>query len=64
MAGTDESTAISHVIQRLTASFDEIPAEQVSAAVDDALARFEQSPIREFVPLFVERRVRDQLAHS
>ncbi len=50
------------VEERLSTMYSNISPEQISAAIQNALARFEQSAIRDFVPLFVERRAREQLA--
>ena len=62
MRAIDEATIIDQIIERLVADHTEIPADDVARAVQGALARFQQSPIREFVPLFVERRARIALA--
>jgi hypothetical protein len=59
---TREAAAIGEVVRRLTAAYSDVPADKVAAAVQNALARFEFSRIREFVPLFVERRARAELA--
>ena len=59
---TREAAAIGEVVRRLTAAYSDVPADKVAAAVQNALARFELSRIREFVPLFVERRARAELA--
>jgi hypothetical protein len=44
--------------------YAELPADHVSAAVYGAHARFEGCRIREFVPLLVERRARQELARG
>ncbi|KAF0846929.1 three-helix bundle dimerization domain-containing protein [Nocardia caishijiensis] len=43
---------------------DNVPVEQVTSAVGAAHTRFEGKPIREFVPILVERIVRTELADS
>ena len=58
----DETHQINEVIGRLAASFTAVPASAIAATVDHELARFDGSRIREFVPLFVERRARVELA--
>jgi hypothetical protein len=58
---TAEQTLVSDVERRLTSTYTQLSPGQVSAAVHDAHARFERSPIRDFVPLLVERRARDEL---
>jgi CRISPR/Cas system-associated exonuclease Cas4 (RecB family) len=56
-----ERELIDDVQNRLADRFAQLPAERVSAAVDQAQARFAQSTIRDFVPLLVERRVAAEL---
>src|SRR5690242_4663907 len=56
-----ERELIDDVEQRLADRFAELPAGRVSAAVDQAQARFAGSTIRDFVPLLVERRVAAEL---
>lgn len=62
MRDTWEAAAIGEVVRRLTTTYCDIPADKVAAAVQNALARFDRSHIREFVPLFVERRARAELS--
>ena len=64
MADSSERAAIAQLKDRLTSTYTEIPPERVSTAVQVAHARFEQSRIRDFVPLLVERRVRAELADA
>lgn len=54
--GTKEEQLIAAVERRLTDRFVHLPSDQVASAIKQARARFDQSPIREFVPLLVERR--------
>ena len=53
---------MAQVIERLTSKYTDVPPDRVSAAVQQAHAQFDQSRIRDFVPLFVERRARAALA--
>lgn len=62
MAEISEQVLIAEVTHRLTLKFAQLPTDQVSSAVQNAHARFEQSPIRDFVPLLVERNARGELA--
>jgi hypothetical protein len=55
VAEISEELMIADVERRLTSKYGRLPPEQISAAVERARARFEQSPIRDFVPLLVER---------
>ncbi len=52
-----EQLLIADVAQRLTSKYADVPPHQISDAIRDAQARFEKSPIRDFVPLLIERRV-------
>ncbi|WP_102144827.1 three-helix bundle dimerization domain-containing protein [Mycobacterium hubeiense] len=62
MAKKTEPELIAEVERRLVAKFTAVPPQRVAAAVEDAHARFEDSVIRDFVPLLVERRVASELA--
>ena len=64
MAQISEQTMLEEVERRLANSYADVPAERIGAIVGGAYARFEQSPIRDFVPLFVERRARAELAKA
>jgi hypothetical protein len=62
MADLSEQAAMAQVEGRLTSKYADLPADRVSMAIQQAHARFEQSKIRDFVPLLVERRARAELA--
>ena len=62
VAQISETLLIDQVVQRLTTRFADLPPEQVADTVQNAHARFEECPIREFVPLLVERRARAELS--
>jgi hypothetical protein len=59
---TSEATQIAAVQQRLLNKYSHVPAADVSAIVQVALARFDHSSVRDFVPLLVERRAGAELA--
>ena len=61
MAEISEELMIADVEHRLTGKYGHLPPDQISAAVQNAHARFAQSPIRDFVPLLVERHARAEL---
>jgi hypothetical protein len=63
MLQISEETRIARLIERLAAAHAELPSEQVTVAVNDALASFSGASVREFVPLLVERRARKQLVN-
>ena len=50
-----EQTIIAQVADRLTSKYPTIPAEILTAVVRDIHARFDGRPVREYVPLLVER---------
>jgi hypothetical protein len=62
--GTSEQDALRHVAARLAQQFPELPAEEIDQAVTGHYAAFEHSPIRDFVPVLVERATRQQLAEE
>lgn len=56
-----EQRAMTEVVERLTGRFPDQPTERIRAVVDAAYLRFEGSPIRNYVPVFVERAAKDAL---
>ena len=50
-----EDMKIAEVERRLIAKFPQFTPDEVSRIIASAHARFERRPIRDFVPLFVER---------
>ncbi|TCC45371.1 hypothetical protein E0H73_44945 [Kribbella pittospori] len=61
MNRSDEDRAITEVIDRLAKQFPRVPAEQVAQAVSQSRPEFEEVPVRDFVPLFVERGAKARL---
>jgi hypothetical protein len=61
MDRSEENRAIGEVIVRLRKQFPDVPADDVAAAVEASRPEFEPNPIRDFVPLFVERGAKDRL---
>jgi hypothetical protein len=60
-----ERHALNQVTDRLSRSFaDRYSPTQVGETVDSIHHRFDGRPIREFVPVLVERIARDELRHS
>ncbi|KUI41550.1 hypothetical protein AU197_20890 [Mycobacterium sp. IS-1590] len=49
------------IADRLSGSYPSVPADAVTRLVREQHARFEGRPIRDFVPLFVERQARVHL---
>jgi hypothetical protein len=57
-----ESQAIGRVIEALSARFPDVPAAVINDKVLQAREHFDKAPVREFVPVLVERQVRADLA--
>lgn len=55
----EEQRQIDQVVDRLTELFPYVPDHVISDTVDSAHHRFDGARIREFVPLFVERKCRE-----
>jgi hypothetical protein len=58
----DETRAVTNVTQRLVASFPAVAPEVVEHTVHTSHERFANSPIRDFVPVLVERIAKNNLA--
>ncbi|PBD01832.1 hypothetical protein BX281_10024 [Streptomyces sp. Ag82_O1-15] len=59
---TREEDAIRGVVERLTSAYDKTcTPEQVEAAVAKAHTAFSERPVRDFVPVLVERKARAHL---
>jgi hypothetical protein len=56
-----EDTRIGELVERLSKSYRTLPGDTVVEVVNDMRAAFNGSRIREYVPLFVERRARAAL---
>ena len=61
LSAISEEHLIAEVVDRLKISYPTLPADTVVAVVNDMRAAFAGSRIREYVPLFVERRARSAL---
>jgi hypothetical protein len=59
--GASEQAAIRQVTARLVQQFPELSAEEIDRAVTGHYDAFDDSPIRDFVPVLVERAARQQL---
>ena len=56
-----ERETLHRIVERLLPRFPELPAEYVEAAVVGRYRDFEHSRVRDFVPVLVERRAREDL---
>jgi hypothetical protein len=55
VAEINGDTMIGEVERRLASKYSQFPPSEISTTVQSARERFAQSPIRDFVPLLVER---------
>ncbi|CAM3792458.1 three-helix bundle dimerization domain-containing protein [Mycolicibacterium frederiksbergense] len=62
MSGITEQSALAEITRRLTEELPGATPTEVEAAVAGACARFATSPIRDFIPLFVEKHARRTLS--
>jgi hypothetical protein len=60
----DERAQIDAVQRRLAQKYAELPHDHVAAVVKHVYARFNQSTVRDYVALLVERRAREELTRS
>jgi hypothetical protein len=63
VVASSERTAIQVVVDRLKTSYPGVPPETVTTEVHHNHAKFEGRPVRDFVPLFVERDSRRELGN-
>lgn len=58
----EEDRLIGQVVDRLLTEFPQVPPATVQHTVGSVHHRFDNAPIRDFVPLFVERHTKVELA--
>jgi len=56
-----EQTVIDQLVVRLTSRYPAISESTVSMVVRDIYAKYDGRPLRDFIPLFVERNARNEL---
>ena len=56
-----EQTVIDEVVARLSSRYPAISKETVESIVQDVYARFDGRPLRDYVPLLVERNAKNEL---
>lgn len=61
-APASEAGAVDRVIERLIEQFPELSREEIIDAVRGHYADYDDSPVRDFLPILVERRARAELA--
>jgi hypothetical protein len=62
MIELSEQQIIGQIAERLTGVYPTVSADAVMRLVREEHARFDGRPVRDFVPLFVERYVKAELA--
>ncbi|WP_433594367.1 three-helix bundle dimerization domain-containing protein [Nocardia sp. CA-145437] len=62
MAANDEDQQIKELVRRLTTKFPAVGAGTVADIVHDAHRSFDGRPVRDFIPLLVERMAARRLA--
>lgn len=61
MNRSEENRAIAEAVERLVKQFPGVSPDTIARAVADSRPEFEGNPIRDFVPLFVERAAKHRL---
>ena len=61
MDHTEEARAVSEVIDRLVGRFPDLPRDHIAAVVETAHLELEGNPVRDFVPVLVERTAKQRL---
>ncbi|MEV6286089.1 three-helix bundle dimerization domain-containing protein [Kribbella sp. NPDC051770] len=64
MDRSEEHRAIDEIVDRLAKQFPGVPSESVAEVVHQVQPEFDQAPIRDFVPLFVERDAKQRLRQT
>ena len=59
--GASEWSAIKQLVDRLRNNYPHVPADTVATVVHHTHAKFDGRPVRDFVPLFVERCAKEEL---
>jgi len=62
MDRSEEERAINEIVERLGRQFPEVPTGDVAETVSAARPEFDDAPIRDFVPLFVELIAKQKLS--
>jgi hypothetical protein len=63
MATDNEVQAVAHVIDRLVQRFPDKPRSVVEEIVSEEVNALRDGPIRDYVPVLVERAAKDRLKH-
>jgi hypothetical protein len=60
----EEQAAFDNLVERIKGQFPELDQEVIADAVRGEYGKFETSPIRDFLPILIERSVRSELAQA
>ncbi|MGM5068974.1 three-helix bundle dimerization domain-containing protein [Rhodococcus qingshengii] len=61
MTPAEEERHLVRITERLHTKFPHATTEAINSSVAHAYARFDGTPIRDYIPVLVERRAREQL---
>ncbi|WP_430459241.1 three-helix bundle dimerization domain-containing protein [Rhodococcus qingshengii] len=61
MTPAEEERHLVRITERLHTKFPHATTEAINSSVTHAYARFDGTPIRDYIPVLVERRAREQL---
>ena len=62
MIELSEQQIIDQLVHRLAGVYPDVESDQVARVVNEEYSRFEGRPIRDYIPLFVERHSADRLS--
>ena len=62
--GLNEDDAIRHVVSRLARQFPGLSTADIELVVQGHYGTFDDRPVRDFVPMLVERATREQLVRE
>lgn len=62
MTEMTERQIVHQVAERLASKYPTVPPDTVEKVVHDKYAKFDGRPVRDFVPLFVERYAKSEVA--
>jgi hypothetical protein len=57
-----EQQIVDHLTQRLAVAYPDIEPDEVARTVSEEFGRFDGRPVRDFIPLFVEKHAMSRLA--
>ncbi|MBN9629404.1 MAG: hypothetical protein J0I18_02160 [Actinobacteria bacterium] len=60
----DESVALEHAAERLSARFPDVPREDIDRLVEEHSEEYDDAPVRDFVPVLVEHEVKAELREN